>query len=1045
MLRTSKGNKSRPVRILFDSGATGSFIKKHLAKKLRVKTTPSTVWNTGNGELKTSARVKTHLVLSELYHDRTIEHTFNVINTALSYDVIVGTDLMKELGIVLDFKEQEVHWDEASVPFKSREATIETAYHIEDPIAIQHSTHRIRKILDAKYDKADLEEITANCTHLEPEEREALLRLLKKHEALFDGTLGDWKGEEYDIELKADAKPYHARAYPIPKIHEKTLRDEVARLCKLGVLKRVNRSEWAAPTFIFPKKDNTVRFLSDFRELNKRIKRKPYPIPKIQDLLLKLEGFQYATSLDLNMGYYHIKLSPFSRELCTIVLPFGKYEYQRLPMGLCNSPDIFQEKMTTLMDGLEFVRAYLDDVLVHTSDTWEDHLQKLDTVFARISEAGLKINAKKSFFGQSELEYLGYWVTRDGIQPMPKKVQAIKDLAVPKTKRQLRKFIGMVNYYRDMWIHRSETLAPLTALTSKTTPWKWTDVHQKAFEKAKQIVSREVMLSFPDFNDTFDIHTDASDVQLGAVISQNGKPLAFFSRKLNPAQRRYTTTERELLAIVETLKEFRNILLGQKIRVYTDHKNLTFKNFNTDRVMRWRLILEEYSPELIYTKGEDNVVADALSRMPMTTSAQPETNPNLLKLLEQNASFFGMSKARKKSVSAPAMTQPAFPLSYSNVDKHQQKDKELLRLAQTTDDFTLKIFRGGGKSRSLIVKDDKIVIPKTLQRVTVEWYHFWLCHPGETRTEQTIRQHFWWHNLRDTVKGICNRCPVCQKTKKQLKKYGKLPEKTAEAEPWDVLCVDLIGPYKIVRKNKKKDPLILWALTMIDPATGWFEMKEITAKSADNIANELEQAWLTRYPWPSQMIFDRGSEFKAEVLEMITQDYGIKPKPITTRNPQANAIVERVHQTIGNMIRTFEVYDNDELDDQDPWSGILASVMSAVRSTYSTTTQTTPMQLVFGRDTILNTKFVADWDYIRQRKQHIIHQNNVRENAKRTPHMYRVNDRVLVKAHTSTKYGGPQFEGPYPIAAVNDNGTVRIRKQKYFDVINIRNCKPYRD
>ena len=166
------------------------------------------------------------------------------------------------------------------------------------------------------------------------------------------------------------------------------------------MLKKVNRSEWVAPTFIIPKKDKTVRFISDFRELNKRIKRKPYPIPKIQDLMLKLEGFQHATSLDLNMGYYHIELSPESKRLCTIVLPFGKYEYQRLPMGLSNSPDIFQEKMSDLMGDLEFVQAYIDDLLIVTRSSWDEHMTQLETVLSRLKDAGLKVNAKKSFFGK---------------------------------------------------------------------------------------------------------------------------------------------------------------------------------------------------------------------------------------------------------------------------------------------------------------------------------------------------------------------------------------------------------------------------------------------------------------------------------------------------------------------------------------------------------------------------------------------------------------------------------------------------------------------
>jgi putative transposase len=200
---------------------------------------------------------------------------------------------------------------------------------------------------------------------------------------------------------------------------------ELDWLCQLGVLRCINKSKWAAPTIIIPKKDGTVRFISDFQVLNKRIKRKPYPIPHIQDLLHKLEGFMYATSLDLNMGYYHIVLSPFSRTLCTIVTQWGKYEYLRLPMGLCNSPDIFQERMSELMSGLDYVHAYIDDVLVTTCNDWDDHLAKLDIVFSCLGAVGLKVNARKSFFGRNATEYLGFWITQKGISPLPKKVDAM--------------------------------------------------------------------------------------------------------------------------------------------------------------------------------------------------------------------------------------------------------------------------------------------------------------------------------------------------------------------------------------------------------------------------------------------------------------------------------------------------------------------------------------------------------------------------------------------------------------------------------------------
>jgi hypothetical protein len=278
----------------------------------------------------------------------------------------------------------------------------------------------------------------AQADHLNPNQKNKLRKLLEKYSSLFDSQLGHWKNKKYHIELQDNVKPYHAKPFSIPKAYEETLKLELDRLVKLGVLKKVNRSQWAAPTFIIPKKDLTVlRFISDFRELNKRIKRKPFPIPKIQDLLLKLEGFQYGTSLNLNMGYYHIELDMSSKALCTIVLPWGKSEYQRLPMGLCNSPDIFQEKMTSLMAGLEFVRAYIDDLLCITKGDWDDHLEKLEEVFRRLQSAGLKVNAKKSFFGQFELKYLGYWITRKGIQPTQKKVEAIQALKPPKTRKEL--------------------------------------------------------------------------------------------------------------------------------------------------------------------------------------------------------------------------------------------------------------------------------------------------------------------------------------------------------------------------------------------------------------------------------------------------------------------------------------------------------------------------------------------------------------------------------------------------------------------------------
>ena len=348
---------------------------------------------------------------------------------------------------------------------------------------------------------------------------------------------------------------------------------ELRQLCELGVLEWQPLSEWAAPSFIQPKKNTTVRFLTDFRELNKRLVRKPFPLPKISTVLQELEGFTFATALDLNMGYYTIRLDPDASRICTIIFPWGKYSYKRLPMGVAGSPDIFQSKMSELMATLEFVRTYLDDLLCITKGNLKDHLEKLEKVFSKLQDAGLKINADKSKFCALETEYLGYILTRDGIKPQANKVQAILALNPPTNVKELRRFLGMVQYYRDLWAKRSEMLAPLTDLVgecgqtkvtkakgTKKVPWHWDEVHQKAFETVKATIAKDVVLAYPDYNKVFEVYTDTSSTQLGTVITQSNRPLAFFSRKLSDTQQKYSVTKIELLAIVETLKEFKGML-----------------------------------------------------------------------------------------------------------------------------------------------------------------------------------------------------------------------------------------------------------------------------------------------------------------------------------------------------------------------------------------------------------------------------------------------------------------------------------------------------
>jgi RNase H-like domain found in reverse transcriptase/Reverse transcriptase (RNA-dependent DNA polymerase) len=405
-------------------------------------------------------------------------------------------------------------------------------------------------------------------------------------------------------------------------------KEELDRLVEVGVLSKVGASEWAAPTFITPKKDGRVCCVSNFRKLNKCIKRKVYPFPRIMDILRQRNGYQFFTKLDISMQYYTFELDDAAKELCIIITPFGKNRYNRLPMGILQSPDFAQEVMEDILHDIKETEVYIDDIGCFNSN-WQQHLQTLEKVLQRLQDNGFTVNPLKCEWAVKESDWLGYWLTPRGLQPWKKKIYAILKMERPTTISGVRSFIGAVSYYRNMFQQRSHILAPLTAVVGNKGALKWTSEMQQAFDSMKAIIVCDVMLSYPDHTKAFHIYTDASGLQIGAVIMQDNRPVAFYSRKLNQAQHNYTTIEKELLSIVETLKEFKTMLYGCKeLHIHTDHCNLTSANLNSERVLHWRLYLEEFQPIFHNFKGPDNVIADTLSRLPRHEGENTFTTPN---------------------------------------------------------------------------------------------------------------------------------------------------------------------------------------------------------------------------------------------------------------------------------------------------------------------------------------------------------------------------------------------------------------------------------
>ena len=1075
-----KGTKITGLKVLFDSGSSHSMATQRCAKENQTKILKKkTEFNVAGGSFHTDGEAVINFSLTEFSESKVIKWNFNIARDSeeLGYDMVIGRDLLMALGINLRFKDLTIEWEDTKIPMKDFQRLMSMKLtqkelravisNTNEPIATQEATERMIKILDSNYKKANLPEVVAGATHLDKNQKKMLLELLIKYEDLFDGKLGTWKTDPVDFELVDGAKPHSQRHYPVPHLYKKTFKKELDRLVELGVLEPVQESEWGSPTFIVPKKDDKVRFVSDFRRLNAKLKRKPYPLPRISDTLQQLEGFQYATSLDLNMGYYHIVLSDTASDMCTIITEFGKYKYKRLPMGVACSPDIFQAKIYELLGDIEGTKAYIDDILVVKRGTYKEHLEQLDEIFRRCRKAGLQVNAEKCRFGLEEIDYLGYIITPEGIKPNPKKIKAIQALERPTTTTEVRRLIGMVQYYRDLWKRRSHILQPFTELSSgpKGKKITWTPKLEKAFNDIKKMVCKETLLTYPDWSKPFIIHTDASDYQLGAVISQkygeDYKPLAFFSRKLNKAQMNYTTTEKELLSIVECIREFRNILFGYPIEVYSDHKNLVHAATvsQSQRVMRWRMILEEFGPDIRHIKGEDNIVADAISRLPTANKDPSEQSTEVRGL--RNEVFLSEYESLVLDES-----NEGFPLDLSSVQKIQ--NKELNKRNSKLKDL-LNNKESGFKFKTLdnvklVMFEDRIYVPQKLRQRTINWYHHYLCHPGEDRLYNTMKGVCYWKGMKTQIRDFCKRCSVCQRGKKRKRKYGHLPPKNVDdLVPWETVHVDLIGPYSLTAKQQLPDGSVqdkdfsLTCMTFVDPATGWFEIAEVPTyilhddskkdtrqhidKTSARISQLFDQVWLSRYPRPKKVIFDNGSEFKKNFVPLL-QDFAIKPKPTSIKNPQSNSPVERIHQVIMNMLNTKGLKDRI-FDFIDPWGEILSSIAWAIRASHHSTLGATPAQLVFGRDMLFNIKSLVNWKEISLRKQQTVDKSNIRENSKRVDHDYSVGDRVYVtRSDIHRKLDGPK-EGPFNITEVFTNGTVRIQKGIVNERINIRRLEPH--
>ena len=786
-------------------------------------------------------------------------------------------------------------------------------------------------------------------------------------------------GHTDTVRMKIDtgsADPIKLRPYRTPLNNRKIIDETIDEMLDAKVIRR-SRSPWSFPVVIVDKKDGSKRFCVDFRKLNQVTKKNSYPLPVIDDILALLGKAKYFTSLDLKSGYWQVLMNESDKEKTAFACHRGLFEFNVMPFGLSNAPAVFQELMSVVLQGLgDFAIAYLDDILVF-SPTLEDHLQHLDTIFDRLRKHDLKLKLKKCNFLESETNYLGFIIGKDGIKPDPKKVEAIGSLPIPTCVREVRSFIGMSSYYRRFIPNFSEIAEPIIALTKKHAHYKWSAKHDEAFQYLKDSLSVVPLLAYPDTNKPYTLYTDASGTCIGACLTQscdmaddeipnvsNEKPIYYLSHKLSKTQCKWSTVEKEAYAIHFALQKLDHYLHGAQFVIKTDHKPLKYlleSPMQNKKIQLWALSMAGYNCTIEYIAGTTNTCADLLSRRPdepghcqeenLTEELDLDVNDNTFQVDVINSNEFEPKKFASCDVPFDdSLVKPDDCLPGLDMISEQNKDDELLELK------TILVHGEPSKEvqhRYLVVDNVvyyltdpngdtvlRLYVPKHLRALVVKQYHDDNGHMGVQKTFDCIRQKYFWPNLFKELYQYVSSCTVCQ-TRSLQKIRQPLQETDIPPYPMAKLSLDLSGPYPKTMSGNK------YIIAFVDWVSGWPEAFAVPDKTADTVAHLLIEEIFPRFGCPLQIVTDNGSENVNKVVQETMRSLNIHHVQTSVYHPQSNAKVERFHRTL------HDVLSKKLSENQQTWDLFLNQALAAIRFNISVSSKFSPFFLLYNRDVVL--------------------------------------------------------------------------------------------
>lgn len=453
------------------------------------------------------------------------------------------------------------------------------------------------------------------CTHLGFIRRVESIE--RNYSKMYEG-LGCLKNFLYKLDFIKDPvfeiKPSRQIPYKIRKV----VKDELDKMVKLGVIKKQDQPTPVVSNMVVVTKNQKIRVCLDPTDVNKSILRRHFPLRTIEEISANIANSKWFTILDCKKGFWQVEVHPDSQKFLTFATPWGRYSYQRLPFGLSTAPEIFQCQITQVLDGIQNVEVSMDDILIH-APTQEQLNQDTMLVLQKLDNAGLKLNKDKCIFNTNKVKFLGHLMTENGLLPDPQKIEDIQNIRSPKDKKALQRFLGSVNYLRKFIDNLSSMTSTITSLLEKDVVYRWETEHEAAFQKIKEKLKELPLLKFYDVNKENVLSADCSSHAMGAVLFQDGYPIAYASKSLSPAQRNYPQIEKEALALRFACEKFHPYIYGKQLTMETDHKPLEsiFKKSldkAPPRLKRLILDVQPYNPTVIYKKGSSIPIPDMLSR-----------------------------------------------------------------------------------------------------------------------------------------------------------------------------------------------------------------------------------------------------------------------------------------------------------------------------------------------------------------------------------------------------------------------------------------------